>query len=280
VRRGLAALSLATFLALPSAVGAGADKPAITTLYTVAHPKGLMVTSAGWPYCQQLRNLAPRSGYDLLCGRYWKDGYTGLRLRDLRHLDWGDPGYLAAFAQIIRDTHARVGGKLVLLGVSGSGFAVATLAAHHPEIRPDRLIVIDSYLDLLARRRALSPTQKTAREIDQETGGSDAALKARSASASGLATLARQGTKLAVIWSISAAEQREFNGATCDRDANAATLARLAQTLHKAVRAWVTTGRHGYDLWNHGSAIMAGRYPGRAVLFGPDGRIPPGSVCK
>lgn len=273
-------LSLAVFLALPSAVGAGADKPAITTLYPVAHPRGLVVTSAGWPYCQQLRKLAPRTGYALLCGRYWKDGYTGVRLRDLRHLDWGDPGYLAAFAQVIRDTHARIGGKLVLLGVSGSGFAVATLAAHHPEIRPDRLIVIDSYLDLLARRRALTPSQKTAREIDEETGGSAAALKARSASASGLATLVRHGTKLAVIWSVSAGEQREFNGATCDLDANAATLSLLAQTLRRPVRAWVTTGRHGYDLWNHGAAIMAGRYPGRAVSFRPDGRIPPGSVCK
>jgi pimeloyl-ACP methyl ester carboxylesterase len=278
VRKSFAMLPLAAALALAAGAGAGAEHPAVTTVYPAAQPKGLMVTSAGWPYCVQLRPLAHRLGYTLLCGRFWKDGYTGLRLRHLRHLDWGNPDYLSDYARQIRALHAKVGGKVILIGVSASGFAVATLAAHHPEIRPDRVIVIDSYLDLVARRRAA--TGVTAHEIDDETGGSEAELRARSASAAGLATLVRQGTKLAVIWSISPGEKREFNGATCNRDANAATLARLAQALQRPVRAWVTGGRHGYDLWNHGQAIVAGRYPGRQVIFRPDGRIPPGSVCR
>ena len=249
----------------------------MATFYPVAHANGLMVTSAGWPYCVQLRPLARNTGYSLLCGRFWKDGYTGYGLQRRRHLDWGNPAYLTAYAKAIRAEHARVGGKLVLLGVSASGFAVATLAAHHPEIRPDRLIVIDSYLDLVARRRAAE--YQTAKEIDEETGGTEAELRARSVPAAGLATLARRGTELAFMWSVSAGERLEFNGATCNRDAYAATLARLAQALHRPVRAWVTHTKHAHDLWNHGQAILAGRYPGRLVVFKPDGRIPAGSTC-
>jgi pimeloyl-ACP methyl ester carboxylesterase len=275
LRRALALLLLA--LAVGGIASAGADRPVVTTVYPVTHPKGLMVTSAGWPYCVQLRPLARNAGYSLLCGRFWKDGYTGYGLRRQRHLDWGNPAYLAAYAKAIHAVHARVGGELVLIGVSASGFAVATLAAHHPEIRPDRLIVIDSYLDLLARRRAA--VNQTAKEIDEETGGSEAELKARSVHASGLATLARQGTELAFLWSVSAGERTEFNGATCNRDAYAVTLARLAQTLHRPVKAWVTRMTHAHDLWNHGQAIVAARYPGRMVVFRPDGGIPPGSTC-
>ena len=275
MRQVLALLVLA--LASGGVAGAGANRPAVTTLYPVAHPKGLMVASAGWPYCVQLRPLARNTGYDLLCGRFWKDGYTGYGLRSQRHLDWGNPAYLAAYAKTIQAVHAKIGGKLVLIGVSASGFAVATLAGHHPEIRPDRLIVIDSYLDLFARRRVA--VNQTAQEIDEETGGSDAELKARSVPVSGLATLFRHGTELAFIWSVSADERIEFNGATCNRGAYAATLARLAQTLHRPVRAWVTHTKHAHDLWNHGQAIIAARYPGRMVVFKPDGRIPPGSTC-
>ena len=58
----------------------------------------------------------------------------------------------------------------MLIGVSYSGFGVATLATHHPELRPDRLVVIDSYLDLVARRRLLPDGHETAREIDSEAG--------------------------------------------------------------------------------------------------------------
>ena len=69
----------------------------------------------------------------------------------------------------------------MLIGVSYSGFGVATLATHHPELRPDRLVVIDSYFDLVARRRLLPDGHETAREIDSEAGTAAAGLRRRSA---------------------------------------------------------------------------------------------------
>src|SRR5436190_3831928 len=150
-----------------------------------------MVTTGGWAYCEQLRRLARRTRYTLLCGRYAKDGYLGPGLRSQRHLDWGNPAYLASFARAIARTHARVGGRLVLAGVSYSGFGVATLASHHPELRPDRLIVIDSYLDLVARRAAARSAHGTAAEVDAATGGSRASLESQSVSVPGLAELVR-----------------------------------------------------------------------------------------
>ena len=125
-------------------------------------PKGLMVTSGGWAYCEQVRALARRTGYTLLCGRYANDGYTGPGLRAERHLDWGNPAYLDSLAQKVRAAHRRVGGELVLIGVSYSGFGVATLASHHPELQPDRLIAIDTYLELVPRRAALPASHQTA----------------------------------------------------------------------------------------------------------------------
>ncbi len=177
----------------------------------------MFATSGGWAYCLQLRALASRSGYSLLCGRYFRDGYTGYGLRSRRLLDWGDPTYLASLAARIEDLHRSVGGELVLIGVSYSGFAVATLASHHPELRPDRLIVIDSFLDLTARRAAAQSAHETATEIDEATGGSTAALAAQSVSVQGLAQLLRGGTELTAVWSISDDEQREFHGATWAR---------------------------------------------------------------
>jgi hypothetical protein len=258
--------------------GLAAGDPAVVTVYSVAHPKGLMATSGGWAYCLQLQALARRSGFTLLCGRYALDGYTGYGLRSARHLDWGDPAYLASLAAKIEAVHARVGGELVLAGVSYSGFGVATLASHHPELRPDRLIVIDSYLDLVARHAAAG-SGATAAEIDAATGGSAATLASRSVSVSGLAALVRDGTELTVIWSISPDEKREFGGATCNKDANAAVLAQLADALGREVKAWVTESRHGHDLWDSGRRIIAGRSPGREVVFEPGGGVPAGSTC-
>jgi pimeloyl-ACP methyl ester carboxylesterase len=253
--------------------------PALTTLYAVHDPRGLMVTSGGWAYCEQVRALARRTRYALLCGRYSKDQYRGPGLRARRHLDWGDPRYLARFAQKIRAVHQGTGGTLILIGVSYSGFGVATLASHHPEVGADRLIVIDSYLDLVARRKLLPDTHETAREIDSETGGSEAALRQRSVSAEGLRRLVRRGTVLTVVWSVSPDEKRFFHGATCNRQANADTLAELARSLGRPVTAWVTRSRHGHDLWDYGFRIVSGRNPGRRVVFRPDGTIPSGSVC-
>ena len=64
--------------------------PLVATVYPAADPAGVMVTSGGWAYCEQMRPLARRTHYTLLCGRYAKDGYTGLGLRSERHLDWGN----------------------------------------------------------------------------------------------------------------------------------------------------------------------------------------------
>ena len=257
-----------------------ASDPAITTVYPVTHPRGLMATTGGWAYCLQMQALARNSRYTLICGRYARDGYLGYGLRSRRHLDWGNPAYLASFARRIAALHHKIGGPLVLIGVSYSGFGVATLASHHPELRPKRLIVIDSFLDLVARRTRLPPGQQTAREIDAETGGSVAALRARSVSVAGLADLVRHGTGLTVIWSTAPGEQREFAGATCDRAANAETLQLLANTLNTPVTAWVTQSRHGHDLWDHGREIIAGREPGVQVAFTPGRPIPADATCR
>jgi pimeloyl-ACP methyl ester carboxylesterase len=252
---------------------------AIVTVYPVQDPHGLMVTSGGWAYCLQVQALAKNSGYSLACGTYPQDGYTGYGKRDDRHLDWGDPAYLAALAAKVQALHAKVGGELVLIGVSYSGFDVATLASHHPELRPNRLIVIDSFLDLVERRAALRPNELTAREIDAETGDSDTELRSRSVSVDGLARLARGGTSVVDVWSVSADEQREFRGATCNRDANAGELAALATALGRPVVGWVTQSRHGHDLWDFGRQLVAGDPPGRAVTFSPHEPPPPGSFC-
>lgn len=280
IRPTVAIALLVTALATGVAVRAGgAIDPAIATTYPVAHPHGLMATTGGWAYCLQMQALARRSGYTLICGRYAKDGYTGYGLRSQRHLDWGNPSYLASFASKIAGLHRQVGGPLVLIGVSYSGFGVATLASHHPELRPARLIVIDSFLDLVARRASLPSGQETAREIDAETGGTVSALRSRSVSVAGLADLVQNGTTLNVIWSTAPEEKREFAGATCDRTADAETLQQLADRLGRPITGWVTQSRHGHDLWNHGRQIMAGREPGVAVPFRPGRPIPSAATC-
>jgi pimeloyl-ACP methyl ester carboxylesterase len=267
-------------LTLSEHAPAASPDPAVVSLYPVPHARGVMVTSGGWAYCQQVRALARKGRYTLLCGRYAKDGYLGPGLRSQRHLDWGDPDYLASLAAKVEALRRRVGGDLVLIGVSYSGFGVATLASHHPELHPQRLIVIDSYLDLVARRAAARTSNGTAHEIDDETGGTPAALEARSVDVDGLARLVETGTDLTVIWSVAPEERREFNGATCDRNANAGVLQRLANVVRRPVTAWVTLNRHGHDLWDHGDSIMSGRAPGQRVLFRPGGPIPSGAVCR
>jgi len=252
---------------------------AILTVVEQPHAKGVMVTTGGWAYCQQVRALAQRSRLTLLCGRFPKDGYVGLGLRARRHLDWGNADYLKALAREAAALHSRVGGELVLVGVSYSGFGVATLASHHPELRPDRVIVIDSYLDLAARRAAAG-AGGTGQEIDAETGGSKAALEQRSVSIDGLAALLAAGTRLEVVWSVAPDEAREFKGATCNLAADAATLQQLANAVGKPVPGWVTTSRHGHDLWDHGRRIMRGQLPGRKVTFRPGGSVPPWAVCS
>jgi hypothetical protein len=116
----------------------------------------------GWAYCLRVTALARRFHYALVCGRYYQDGHTGYGLRSRGRLDWGDPAYLASLALKVVRVYERVGGELVLLGVSYSGFGVAALASHHPELAPNRLIVIDSFLDLVSRRAGTITTYGTA----------------------------------------------------------------------------------------------------------------------
>jgi hypothetical protein len=274
------AVAAGTAVAAPGAKPRRTVDPAIVTVFPASHPQGVMGTTGGWGYCLQLQRLAQRFSYTLVCGRYYKDGYTGPGLRSKRVVDWGDPAYLDGLAAAIADVHRSVGGELVLAGVSYSGFGVATLASHHPELKPDRLIVIDSYLDLPARRAAAgSGSAGIAAEIDAATGGSAATLRAQSVSVPGLAALVRGGTKLTIVWSVSADEEREFLGATCNRNANAGVLSQLADELGRPVGAWVTQSRHGHDLWDSGRRIVAGNPPGQRVTFEPGGGIPAGSTC-
>ena len=195
--------------------------PALVTIIPARRPRGVMATSGGWAYCQQVRALARRTRYTLLCGKYAKDRYAGRGLRELRHLDWGNPAYLRSLASTIQEVHREIGGPLVIVGVSYSGFGVAALASHHPELRPDRLIIVDSYLDLIARRRHSPDGSLIATEIDNETGGSEAELRRRSVLVDGLVELVRSETELVPIWTISDEERRLFRGATCDRTASA-----------------------------------------------------------
>jgi hypothetical protein len=257
----------------------GTPDPAITTVYPAPHPRGLMATSGGWVYCEQTLPIARRLGYTLICGRYYKDEYLGPGLRSRRHLDWGNPQYLTRFAAKIRAAHRQTRGDLILLGVSYAGFGVATLASHHPELRPAQLVVVDSYLDLPARRGKLSPSHETAREIDLETGGTPAALRSRSVSVAGLARLVRGGTRITAIWSVTAEERRSFGGATCDRTASAGILSRLARTLRRPISAWITRTEHGHDFRRYGTEIVRGHMPGTRVVFQAGGRIPRSSVC-
>ena len=275
-----AAAATAALGAVALVLGFTNAPPVTAKVYPSPEPVGLMVTTGGWAYCEQARPVARRTRYTLLCGTFHEDGYTGPGLRSQRHLDWANPRYLARFAETIDALHERIGGQLVLIGASYAGFGVATLASHHPELRPNRLIVIDAYLDLVARRRALPDSHETAREIDREAGTSPSALRQRSVRVDGLARLVRGGTELTVVWSISEQEQRLFRGATCNSDASAATLARLARKLGRPVPAWITRSRHGVNLWRRGAGIVGGSNPGRKVSFRPDGAIPPGAVCE
>ena len=273
-------LAPVALLMLGAAIPASAATPtAIVTTYEVSSPRGVLATSGGWAYCSQARPIALSLRYTLVCGRYVLDGYTGLGLRGKRWMDWGNPVYLDELAAKIAEVHRRVGGPLVLAGVSYSGYGVAVLAARHPELRPDRVIVVDSFLDLVARRAHLPASHETAREIDRETGGTAAALALRSPSVSGLAKLVRSGTQLVVVWSTSAAERREFQGAMCDATASAGRLAALSRQLGRPVEAWVTQNRHGVTFWNYGSRLVLGGHIGTGFVFRPDGRIPVGATC-
>jgi pimeloyl-ACP methyl ester carboxylesterase len=183
--------------------------------------------------------------------------------------------------------------KLVLVGVSYSGYANAALVATHPELRPAALVVVDSYLDLPARYAALPSYHETKKEMDAVIGGTLQQVPERYADRSpsnhlaGLATAIRNGMAFVDVWSTSAHEKREFRGATCSRLANAQWLADLAKLLGHPVTGYITQMQHAHALWfrGHGLLELAGiahadkQVPAQRVVFKPDGRVPRGSYC-
>ena len=145
----------------------------------------LLMTVGGPVYCMQLEALARKVGASLACADYAANGYRGVGSRANRREDWGNSAYLADVAKIpglLRGQGVRIS-KLVLVGVSYSGFGNAELVATHPELRPAALIIVDSYLDLPARYAALPAGHPTKTEIERELGGTleDAASRVRGA---------------------------------------------------------------------------------------------------
>lgn len=259
-------------------------------------PHPLLLTTGGRIYCMQLQTLARHLQASLACTDYGPNRYTTVGSRSGRVEDWGDPAYLAAVARVPQQLR-REGVKitrLIVVGVSYSGYANAELVASHPEIHADALVVVDSYLDLAARYDALPRHHETRTEMETVLGGTPATRPAAYASRSpshhlqGLAAAIRQGTHLVVVWSTSPKEQREFNGATCSRLANAEWLSRLAAILHRPVTGYVTQLPHAHALWDRGMGLLqlAGMarttrpLTARPVTFNPGNAPPASSYCS
>src|SRR5581483_12179652 len=230
-----------------------------------------------------------------LCADFGPDEYETPSERAGRKEDWGDPAYDAAVAKLpaaLERSGVKVS-ALVVLGVSYSGYANAQLVATHPELRPAALIVVDSYLDLPARYAALPLYHETRKEIQSVLGGTPGQLPQAYANRSpshhldGLATAIEHGMRFVDIWSVSAAEKREFAGATCDAAANAQWLSLLAGKLGHPVSGYVTHLPHPYALWDYGRGLLAlaglgeARPPrtARAFSFAPNSAPPAASYC-
>lgn len=284
------AVAFAAVLAFASAPGAARAAPASSTTPTVVlrttirqqdghrarvevyappdarqRPRPAFLTVGGPIYCGQILSLAKYMGASLLCADYWRNKYTGPGLRSQRFMDWGDPEYGAAVAKL--PERARRAGvlisKLIVVGVSYTGYATAELVATHPELRPAALIVVDSYLDLPARFQAAKPWLMTRKEIASVLGGTLAqkpqAYKARSPShhLDGLATAIRSGMRFVDVWSVNPLERERYVGATCSRTANAEWLSRLATHLRRPVDGYVTQLEHAEALWYHYPSLLA-----------------------
>jgi pimeloyl-ACP methyl ester carboxylesterase len=258
-------------------------------------PQILFLTLGGPIYCEQLFNLQRYVHGSLACADYGPNRYVGPTRRSGRKEDWGDPAYLAAVAKVpaqLRAQGVKIS-KLVVVGVSYSGYANAELVATHPELRPAALVVVDTFLDLPARYAALPSYHETKKEMDAVLGGTLQQVPQRYADRSpsnhlaGLAQAIRNGMAFVDVWSTSPGEKREFVGATCSRLANAQWLADLAQLLGRPVTGYVTQMAHAHALWDrgHGLLQLAGiaradkQVPARRFVFKPDGQVPPGSYC-
>jgi hypothetical protein len=279
---------------------AGTGPPLVREHLTVApgarsSPHLLLLTVGGPIYCMQLRNLAHRLDASLLCTDYGPNRYERPGERTGRLEDWGDPAYDAAVARLPAKVEAEgvKVSKLVVVGVSYSGFANAELVASQPRLHPSALVMIDSYLDLATRFAALPLDHPTRAEIERSVGGTPAQLPAAYASRSPsqhLATLAadiRSGMRFVDVWSVASSESHEFRGATCSWMADAHWLARLATVLGRPVKGYVTELRHAHALWDHGRGVLqlagidAGGppLPARTVRFRPHSGVPRGSYC-
>jgi pimeloyl-ACP methyl ester carboxylesterase len=260
-----------------------------------AAPHMLLLTLGGPIYCAQLRTLAANVDASLACTDYGPNRYEGMGERAGRREDWGDPAYLADVARVpaqLRRSGVKIS-KLVVVGVSYSGYANAELVATHPELRPAALVVVDSYLDLPARYEALPASHPTRKEMELALGGTLAARRpvyeARSPSRhlDGLARAIRGGMHFVDVWSVSAGEQREFRGATCSLLANAQWLADLAGMLGAPVTGYVTHMPHAHALWDRGMGLLQLAGVARTdrpllahrVTFRPGAAPPAGSYC-
>jgi pimeloyl-ACP methyl ester carboxylesterase len=294
---------IVTLLAAVSAVVACSGASAAPIMRLELHlapdaktrPQILFLTLGGGTYCGQIYNLQRFVNGSLACTDYGPNRYLGPGQRAGRKEDWGDPAYLAAVAKVpamLRAQGVKIS-KLVLVGVSYTGFANAELVATHPELRPAALVVVDSFLDLPARYAALPSYHETKKEMDAVLGGTLQQVPQRYADRSpsnhlaGLAQAIRSGMSFVDVWSTSPGEKREFVGATCSRLANAQWLANLAQLLGGPVTGYVTQMPHAHALWFRGQALLqlagiahsAVQLPARRIVFKPDGQVPPGSFC-
>ena len=286
--------------ALAASAGATVKPPLLREELRLAYgahvrPHMLLMTLGGPVYCGQLFELAAYLDASVVCADYGRNGELSGLSRSKRVEDWGDPAYLAAAARLPASLE-REGVKvsqLVLLGASYAGYANAELVATHPELRPRALIVVDSFLDLPERYRALVPGQETRAEMEKVLGGTLARraslYESRSPShhLDGIAAAMRGGMRFVDLWSTAPAEKREFNGATCAALANARWLAALSTRLDRPVVGYVTRLRHGGALRNWWREVLAfagldrpfRKLSADVVTFRPDGVVPPGSVC-
>jgi hypothetical protein len=283
-----------------SARHAGSGSPLVRVQLTLApgtrvSPHPLLMTVGGPIYCMQLRALARRLDASLLCTDYGRNRYERPGQQAGRLEDWGAPAYDAAVARLPARLEAQgvKVSKLVVVGVSYSGFANAELVASQPRLHADALIMIDSYLDLAARFALLPSYHQTRAEIIRSIGGTPAQLPdayARRSPSHHLATLAaeiRAGMQFVDVWSVAASEAHEFHGATCSWSANAHWLAQLATILGRPVTGYPTELLHAHALWDHGRGVLrlagigagVAGFPARPVQFQPHAQPPATSYC-
>jgi hypothetical protein len=258
-------------------------------------PHPLLLTVGGPIYCMQLHHLAHYLNASLLCTDYGPNRYERPGQRDGRLEDWGDPAYDAAVARLparIEARGVRVS-KLIVVGVSYSGFANAELVATQPRLHPAALVMIDSYLDLAARFAALPLNHPTRAEIIRAVGGTPEQVPAAYAQRSpshhlgALATKIRRGMRFVDVWSVAPSEAHEFHGATCSEDANARWLGQLATIAGHPVAGYVSKLQHARALWSHGRSVLrlagigrvAPQMPARRVRFRPGVPAPADSYC-